>query len=472
MSRLFDPTGFPPRWHCGSWTPAHGWLHILSDASVCAAYFVIPCILTYYLLRQRGWPFRRIQLLFVAFILACGTTHLMEAVIFWWPAYRLAGVLKLLTALISWATVLALVRVTPEVLSLRSPQELEAEIAERKRVEDAFRTSEERFRHLVEGVEDYAIYMLDPAGNIASWNSGAERITGYSSEEVIGQHFSRFYLPEEIAIGHPLRELRAAVSEGRYEEEGRRVRKDGTVYWAVVTITPLNDREGRHVGFAKVIRNVSKRKAAAEQMEASLREKEVLLKEIHHRVKNNLQIISTLLDLQSDHTTDPQALAMFKESRGRVRSMALIHERLYRSQDMARVDFSGYVRQLADDLYRGYKAFGDIGLELDVNVPPLPIDVAIPCGLLLNELMSNCFKHAFADRQTGCIRVSLNQDDGKTNVLVVADDGPGFPAGVDFRDTTSFGLQLVNTLVRQLGGEIELITGRGTTFRVRFPDRK
>ena len=217
-----------------------------------------------------------------------------------------------------------------------------------------------------------------------------------------------------------------------------------------------------------VIRDITARKQTEEQTTASLREKEVLLKEIHHRVKNNLQIVSTLLDLQSGHTTDRAAMEMFKESRGRVKSMALIHERLYRSQDMARVDFGEYVRQLADDLHRTYQVSEGIRLELDVDIPPLAIDIAIPCGLLLNELISNCFKHAFADAAEGCLRVGLHRDGG-ANVLTVADDGAGFPAGTDFRNTTSFGLQLVNTLVDQLDGEIALTTDRGTTFTVRFP---
>lgn len=151
--------------------------------------------------------------------------------------------------------------------------------------------------------------------------------------------------------------------------------------------------------------------------------------------------------------------------------MALIHERLYRSQDMARVNFAEYVRQLSDDLYRTYKLSGNIRLELDVDIPPLSIDLAIPCGLLLNELMSNCFKHAFAAVTEGHVRVSLHRD-GETNVLVVADNGVGFPAGTDLRSSRSFGLRLVRTLVDQLDGEIEMTTERGATVTVRFPTIK
>ncbi len=161
---------------------------------------------------------------------------------------------------------------------------------------------------------------------------------------------------------------------------------------------------------------------------------------------------------------------MFKESQGRVRSMARIHERLYRSRNLAHVDFADYVRQLADDLYHAYKVSHDeIVLDVDVDVPRMSIDMAIPCGLLINELMSNALKHAFADATEGRLRVALRRIADNTHVLSVADTGAGFPAGVDFRDTLSFGLQLVNTLVKQLNGEIELKTDRGTEFTVTFP---
>src|SRR5262249_35240048 len=136
LSRLFDTSDFPPRWHCGAWTAGHGWLHILADLSVWSAYIAIPCVLGYFVLRRRDIPFRSVFLLFGAFILACGTTHLMEAIIFWWPAYRLSGMIKLFTAIVSWGTVLALVPVVPKVLAMRSPDELERGISARIQAEE------------------------------------------------------------------------------------------------------------------------------------------------------------------------------------------------------------------------------------------------------------------------------------------------------------------------------------------------
>src|SRR5262249_53715787 len=137
LSKLFDTSDFPARWDCGNWSAGHGWLHILSDLGVWSAYIAIPCVLGYFVVRRKDVPFRTIFLLFVAFILLCGTTHLMEAIIFWWPAYRLAGVIKLLTAVVSWSTVFALVQVAPHALAMRSPEELEREIAARKQAEEA-----------------------------------------------------------------------------------------------------------------------------------------------------------------------------------------------------------------------------------------------------------------------------------------------------------------------------------------------
>jgi hypothetical protein len=137
LARLFDTSDFPARWQCGNWTAGHGWLHILSDLGVWSAYVAIPCVLGYFVLRKKDIPFRTIFLLFGAFILACGTTHLMEVLLFWWPAYRLAGVIKLVTAIVSWGTVLALVPVTPKALAMRSPEELEREITARKEAENA-----------------------------------------------------------------------------------------------------------------------------------------------------------------------------------------------------------------------------------------------------------------------------------------------------------------------------------------------
>jgi PAS domain S-box-containing protein len=288
LTNLFDTSGFPPRWHCGNWTAGHGWLHILSDLGVWSAYLAIPCVLGYFVLRRKDIPFRSIFLLFGAFILACGTTHLMEAIIFWWPAYRLAGLIKLSTAIVSWSTVVALIPVVPKVLAIRSPEELEREIAGRKKAAsalqqanaelerqvDALQASEERFRLLVDGTKDYAIFMLDSTGRVISWNRGAERIETYTAEEIVGRHFSRFYSPEDVDAGKPERELQVAATEGRFEDEGWRLRKDGSRFWANVVLTALRDDDGDLRGFSKMIRDMTERKQAEENSHRLLQEQE------------------------------------------------------------------------------------------------------------------------------------------------------------------------------------------------------
>jgi two-component sensor histidine kinase len=211
-------------------------------------------------------------------------------------------------------------------------------------------------------------------------------------------------------------------------------------------------------------------RASAEQVQASLREKEVLLEEIHHRVKNNLQVVSSLLRLQSAHVQDPAALEMFSESRNRIQSMALVHEKLYQSADLSRVDFAEYVQSLTNLLVSSYRTrAAAVTLRVTVENVLLGIDVAVPLGLLINELVSNCLKYAFPHGRGGEVRVELRSIAAGSNLLVVADDGIGLPPGTDFRKTESLGMQLVCGLTEQLGGSIELVGDRGTEFHITFP---
>jgi two-component sensor histidine kinase len=215
---------------------------------------------------------------------------------------------------------------------------------------------------------------------------------------------------------------------------------------------------------------LAERRRAEDQARAALQEKEVLLKEIHHRVKNNLQVISSLLNLQSGLIQDPRITEAFKDSQNRVRSMALIHERLYQSENLAVIDFSDYVRNLAEHLLLSYGVGAEnVTLDVEADTVFLDIDTAAPCGLMLNELVSNALKHAFPDNRKGQIQVGLCADQDGHLAITVDDDGVGFPKGVDAQSSNSLGLQLVHTLVRQLDGHLEMHSGNGTTFSVTFP---
>ncbi len=214
---------------------------------------------------------------------------------------------------------------------------------------------------------------------------------------------------------------------------------------------------------------ITLREQAESQIRTSLAEKEILIKEIHHRVKNNLQIVSTLLDLQSDYITDRQSLEIFRESKNRIRSIALVHEKLYQTKNFSAIDFDGYLESLIDHLLRSYVVDpGKIALEIDTEDVVLGIDDAIPCGLIVNELVSNSLKYAFPDDQRGKITVRFENGDNKSIVLTVADNGVGLPAGLDASATETLGLQLVTILTRQLRGTIELDREGGTKFTIKF----
>src|SRR6266571_2280422 len=332
------------------------------------------------------------------------------------------------------------------------------------------RVSEERSRSLVESVKDYAILMLDRDGHVVNWNVGAERMTGYTAPEIVRQHVSRLYPGEDIQRETPAQELSRAAAEGRFEAEGWRVRKDGSRFWANAILTPLRDDLGLLWGFSNVTRDITERKRAEEQIATSLKEKEVLLKELHHRVKNNLQVICSLLNLQSESIHDRRVLELLAASQNRVRSMALIHEQLYQSPNLATIDFAEYVRRLALNLFRSYGADADtVSMALNLEEVVMGIDTAVPCGLIINELISNSLKHAFPPGREGEIRVDLRSRPDNTCELVVSDTGIGLPPASNLPTRPASGLQLVATLTDQLGGTLESQTSEGARFRIEFP---
>ncbi|MBU7032267.1 MAG: PAS domain S-box protein [Theionarchaea archaeon] len=220
-----------------------------------------------------------------------------------------------------------------------------------------------------------------------------------------------------------------------------------------------------------VCRDITERIEAEEQIIASLQEKEVLLKEIHHRVKNNMQVISSLLNLQSGYIPDESMQEIFKESQNRIKSMALVHEKLYQSRDFTKIDLNEYVRTLVRDLIRSYgQKAGNIMVTIDVETVYLEVDMAIPCGLIINELVSNSLRHGFPGDRRGELHISLHSV-GNTLTLVVKDNGVGFPPGFNYRDTESLGLRLVTILAEdQLHGRIELNQSEGTQFCIMFEE--
>ncbi len=223
----------------------------------------------------------------------------------------------------------------------------------------------------------------------------------------------------------------------------------------------------------KLEQEVLERKRAEEKIKGSLKEKEMLLKEIHHRVKNNLQVVSSMLKIQSEYSQDKKTVDMFQESQNRVRSIALIHEMLYQSKNLSKIDFSEYIQPITTNLMRTY-GVDPIRIKLNINVKNvfMDLDRAIPCGLIINELFSNVLKHAFPEGRQGEVLIDLFQETSQEFTLLIKDNGVGLPVGMDFKNTDSLGLQLVNALVDQLGGTIMFEDRVGTTFRITFHNRE
>lgn len=458
--------------------------------------------------------------------------------------------------------------------------------------------SEARFRLLVESVRDYAIFMLTPEGLVASWNLGAERIYGWKAGEIVGTHFSKFFLPEAVAAGEPQLELESAAREGRFQKEYRRVRKDGSIFWANVDLSVVKDQEGHLSGFSKVTRDITERKQTEEaeqalrqseqrfaafmrngpgvafmkdlegkfvfvseqceklfhkkpsellgttvadhfppetaavvreadrkviesglslqtvydlaygngimhclvhrfpitdqtgrivlvggytiditeriqaekKLEAALKNEALLKREIHHRVKNNLQIVISLLHLQSLKVADPSTREILRECQSRTRSIALVYALLSSSEDLGKIEFGRYARQLTRDLIAAYNLSAErINLLIHAEEIFMDVDTALPCGLILTELVSNSLKYAFPNKRKGEIEIKVQRTVDGILELTVRDNGIGPPKDFNAEIATTLGFKLLHDLVRQLDGTLKFQFYGGMSVTVAFP---
>ena len=339
------------------------------------------------------------------------------------------------------------------------------DITERRWAEEALRESEERYRLLAENTLDL-IGLLDLDGNVLYASPSHYYILGYTPNELVHQNLLSEVHPDDVpSVRAAVNNLPASGTRKTIELRLHKKNDDWIGMEAILSGIPGAGNVIHRILFSA--RDITVRKQAEEHIKASLKEKEVLLKEIHHRVKNNLQIISSLLNLQAGYIQDEHAGEMFKESRNRVKSMALIHEKLYQSKDLARIDFAEYVRSLTTHLFRSYGVNSHaVGLKINVDKILLDIDLAIPCGLIVNELVSNSLKYAFPSGIRGEICIDLNRENEGRLALVVSDNGAGLPPGFDLQKTESLGLQLVSTLTDQLEGKILLERNGGTRFKI------
>jgi PAS domain S-box-containing protein len=645
LDNFFFTNQFIPHGHCYLWKPGLVWLHVISDSLIALAYYSIPVMLVYFVRRRKDIPFGWIFLMFSAFIVACGTTHVMDVLTLWHPTYWLSGFIKAITAFVSVTTAIKLFPLIPLALALPSPTQLEAansqlaaEIAERKRTEEVLRESEERWQLALRGnndgiwdwnvktneiffsarwkemlgYEDYEIanqlqekwmrihpddvddvintiqnhfaqitpfyaaefrvlcqdgtykWILDRGQALWDQNGQVVRMVGSHTditerkqaeatvskllaqleikveertaelkrinaslqaeilkreeiEKALRESEERFrtafhqaavgiahvgldgrwllvnqrlcdivgYTPEELElrtfqeITHPadleaalkyLNEMLIGIIQ-TYTMEKRYIRKDGSIIWVNITVSLTHTSAGEPKYFIYVVEDISDRKHSQNQIQASIVEKEVLLKEIYHRVKNNLQVISSLLNLQSEYIKDKQDLEIFQKSQQRIASMALIHEKMYQSPDLARIDFGEYIQDLVATLFSSYEVHeGSISLNLNIdNHVLLGLDLAIPCGLIVHELVSNSWKYAFPQGGEGEICIEIRQNSQQQFIITISDNGVGLPPNFDFKNTASLGWQLVDALIYQISGNINIVSNNGVKFQIIFP---
>lgn len=347
-------------------------------------------------------------------------------------------------------------------------ESLESRISDIRRTEASLRRANTRLQVLIEH-SPIAVVLLDPEGRIEIWSKAAESIYGWKSGEVLGKHLP-IIPPEDIEAYTFFLQQIVERKEKVINRELESLRKDGTRIWISLSVAPLEDLSGNVYGVMTIASDITEQKKAREQIVASLREKEVLLKEIHHPVKNNMQIISSMLNLQEGGMDDTGMRDVFKAGQQRIQSMGLIHEQLYMSDDFSRIDLSCYVESLSQYLLQS-SVRDTAGIQLITDIAPLSlsIETAIPCGLIINELLTNAIKYAFQGKKNGLIRIEIKEERENTVALTIGDNGIGMAASAVPGDTKGLGLTLVRELVNQLQGSLEELEGPGTVFRIVFP---
>ncbi|MDA8240936.1 MAG: PAS domain-containing protein [Nitrospiraceae bacterium] len=337
----------------------------------------------------------------------------------------------------------------------------------RRKAEEALKESENFLQTIIDTEPD-CVKLLSRDGKLMRMNpAGLEMVEADSFEQVKGRPVYPLIVPEYRQAFQSLTERTFEGKPGKVEFE--MVGLKGGRIWLATHAVPVRNERGEIIASLGITRNITERKRAEGLIKASLREKEILLKEIHHRVKNNLQIVASMLELQAGQIQDKEVRILFDESQRRIETMSLIHEKLYRARDLSKIDFKEYVEELAANLtaLTGHKA-EQIELETLIEGVFLDINSGIPCGLIINELVFNSLRHAFPNGRKGRLTIHMHEDDDGSITLSVRDNGVGLPEGLDFRNAPSLGLQLVISLVTQLNGIIEHDGSNGTAFKINF----
>jgi PAS domain S-box-containing protein len=339
--------------------------------------------------------------------------------------------------------------------------EQQATLRERQQAEDALRQSEGQNRAILEAMPDL---MLRVKKDGTCLDMRFPKSAGGGDFVAIDRHLSEVLSPELLEL--QLRYIELALTTSELQVYEHQLVKRGKNTYEELRISASGPDE-----VLIVVRDITDRKLAEAQIQASLQEKEVLLKEIHHRVKNNLYIISSLLDWQADTTEDRRMLDVFTEIQNRIQTMVLIHEQLYQSKDLGQVDFGEYIGRLVENLCFSYSQLDSyIQPHLEVASVPLNLETAIPCGLLINELVTNSLKHGYPKGRYGEIYIQFDRDKDELLHLRVQDNGVGIPDRINWQNSPSLGLKLVRILAQQLKAKIECDRTNGTSFSLTFQE--
>jgi len=345
---------------------------------------------------------------------------------------------------------------------------LSVNIILRQKSERALRESQERYKTLVETAPE-SVILMDLDNKILFASQHTNELHGFSSsDQFVNKSIVKYIHPDDQkAVKQKLKKLKKTGI--LRNQEFRFIRYDGSFFEGDLNASMVYDADNNPIAVIAIVRDITERKHNEEQIKASLQEKVVLLKEIHHRVKNNMQIICSLLSLQEKYIPDKNSLKVFQETKSRVLAMALIHEKLYQSQNLAKINFYEYTKSLTNDLHRTYLGDSEsINFIVQGQDIYLDINKAIPCGLIINELVTNSIKYGFPDNHKGEIFIKLSSNNGK-NCICVRDSGIGLPEDLQIKTSGTFGFQMVNALVAQLDGDINIKSGRGTTICITFP---
>ena len=340
------------------------------------------------------------------------------------------------------------------------------DVTEKREAEIALKSSEERYRGLFYNLTD-AIILVNEKNDILDMNPASYKLFGLNNKSKKELNLYDFISKNDIPNA---------------KTKSKELREKGEVKNFEVNIIDAKGKhkivelssnavyiEGKFKGSRDILRDITEKKITNNELVQSLKEKEVLLKEVHHRVKNNLQVISSILNLQSTYINDEKTLSILRESQNRVKSMSFIHESLYRTKDFNSIDFSEYIERLSKNMVYSYQySKNRILLKLDIDKVFLSLDISIPCGLIINELLSNALKYAFPENKKGKILISVKEAKKARIEIKVEDNGVGFPKDIDIKKGESLGMLLVNTLVEQIDGNIKVRSKEGTKYLITF----